>query len=161
VLHVRETKFYKSRPVPLSSDAAGELDRYLLARQTHGAPRQGDAPLLAHSHGARFGGYTGTACGHLLHKVIRQAGVRTVQGRVPRVHDFRFTFAVHALWRWYRAGTNVHTRLAALATYMGHASVVSTQYYLTFFPATVEAASERFHTQCAAWLSEPRDGSGQ
>lgn len=161
VLHVRQTKFYKSRLVPLSIDAARELDRYLLARQTLGAPSHGDAALLAHCHGARFGGYTGTACGRLLRKVMRQAGLRTVQGRVPRVHDLRFTFAVHALWRWYRAGTDVQTRVTALATYMGHASVVSTQYYLTFFPATVEAASERFHTQCASWLSEMRDGGEQ
>jgi integrase/recombinase XerD len=161
VLHVRETKFYKSRLVPLSVDAAGELDRFLLARQARGAPSRDGAPLLAHCHGTRFGGYTGTACGRLVHKVIRAAGLRTVQGRVPRVHDFRFTFAVHALWRWYRCGTDVQSRLAALATYMGHASVVSTQYYLTFFPATVHAASERFHAQCAPWLSEMRDGGAQ
>lgn len=162
VLHIRETKFYKSRLVPLSVDAAGEMDRYLLARQRHGASSQGEAPLLAHCHGARFGGYTGTALGHLLHKVMRTAGLRTIQGRVPRVHDLRFTFAAHALWRWYRAGIDVHARLAALATYMGHASILSTQYYMTFFPPTVEAASERFRTQCAAWLVDtPHGGGGQ
>jgi integrase len=162
VLHIRQTKFYKSRLVPLSIDAAVEIDRYLLARQTHGAPSQGDAPLLAHCHGARFRGYTGAAFGLLLRKVIRKAGIRTVQGRAPRVHDLRFTFAVHALLRWYRAGTDVQARLAALATYMGHASVVSTQYYLTSFPATAEAASERFRTHCAAWLSDmARTGGGQ
>ena len=43
-------------------------------------------------------------------------------------------------------------RLPALATYLGHASVVSTQYYLTFLQATAEAANERFHTHSAAWL---------
>jgi integrase/recombinase XerD len=160
VLHIRETKFYKSRFVPLSVDAACEMDRYLLARQTHGAPMQGEAPVLAHCHGARFRGYTGTALGHLLHKVMRTAGLRTVQGRVPRVHDLRFTFAVQVLWRWYRAGTNVHARLPALATYMGHASVVSTQYYLTFFPPTVDAASERFRRQCASWLGDTMHGGG-
>lgn len=162
VLHIRETKFYKSRLVPLSVDAAAEVDRYLLARQTHRAPSQAEAPLLAHCHGAWFRSYTGTALGQLLHKVMRTAGLRTVQGRVPRVHDLRFTFAVQALWRWYRAGTDVHARLAALATYMGHGSIRSTQYYLTFFPPTVEAASERFRTQCASWLSDARhDGGGQ
>ena len=92
-------------------------------------------------------------------KLIREAGIRTSKGRVPRVHDFRFTFAVQALLRWYRAGVDVQARLPALATYLGHASVVSTQYYLTFLKATAEAASERFHTHSAAWLS-PDAGEG-
>jgi integrase/recombinase XerD len=159
-LHVRETKFYKSRLVPLSIDAAGEMDRYLLAREIHGAPSQGETPLLAHCHGGRFRGYTGTALGRLLHKVMCTAGLRTVQGHVPRVHDLRFTFAVQVLWRWYRIGADVQARLAALATYMGHASVLSTQYYRTFFPPTIEAASERFRRQCASWLSDPTHDGG-
>lgn len=54
VLHIRETKFYKSRVVPLSVDAAREMDRYLLARQAHHAPSHDDAPVLAHCHGGDF-----------------------------------------------------------------------------------------------------------
>jgi len=153
VFHVRRTKFDKSRLVPLSPDTTMELDRYLAARRQAGAPRDGDAPLLVHNHGARFRGYTGTAFGSLLRKVIRSAGIRTSRGRAPRVHDLRFTFAVQALLRWYRAGVDVQARLPALATYLGHASIVSTQYYLTFLQATAEAASERFHIHSAAWLS--------
>lgn len=52
--------------------------------------------------------------------------------------------------------SQLHARLPdthpALATYLGHSSVVSTQYYLTFLQATAEAANERFHTHSAAWL---------
>lgn len=153
VIHVRRSKFDKSRLVPLSADAAMELDRYLTARRRLGASCDGDVPLLVHNHGARFQGYTGPGFGHLLKKVIRAAGIRTSQGRAPRIHDLRFTFAVQALLRWYRAGVDVQARLPALATYLGHASVVSTQYYLTFLEATAEAASERFHTHSAAWLA--------
>jgi integrase/recombinase XerD len=152
VFHVRRSKFDKSRLVPLSDDATQELDRYLAARRQAGAPRDGGAPLLVHNHGARFRGYTGAAIGGLLRKVIRAAGIRTVEGQGPRVHDLRFTFAVQALLRWYRSGVDVQARLPALATYLGHASVVSTQYYLTFLQATAEAANERFHTHSAAWL---------
>lgn len=152
VFHVRQSKFDKSRLVPLSVDTAMAVDRYLSARRQIGAPHNGDAPLLVHNHGGRFRGYTGAAFGGLLRKVIRAAGIRNSRGRVPRVHDFRFTFAVQALLRWYRAGVDVQSRLPALATYLGHASVVSTQYYLTFLQATAEAASERFHTHSAPWL---------
>jgi integrase len=153
VFHVRRTKFDKSRLVPLSSDAVTELDRYLKARHQAGAPCHEDALLLVHNHSGPFRGYTGCGLGELLRKVIRATGIRTSRGRPPRVHDLRFTFAVQALSRWYRAGADVQARLPALATYLGHVSVLSTQYYLTFFPATVEAANERFHAHAAGWLS--------
>ena len=152
VLFVRLSKFEKSRLVPLSADAARELDRYLADRKKLGAPSELGTMLLVHNHGARFRGYTGGALGLLLAKVIRRAGIRSSQGRFPRVHDLRFTFAAHALLRWYRAGIDVQSRLPALATYLGHVSVVSTQYYLTFLKATAEAASERFHDHSATWL---------
>jgi len=153
VFHVRRTKFDKSRFVPLSADAALELQRYLKARRQFGAPRDGDTPLLVHNHGSRFRNYTGGGFGELLRKVIRMAGIRTARGRAPRIHDLRFTFAVRALLRWYCDGADVQARLPALATYLGHVSVVSTQYYLTFLEATTLAASERFHAHSATWLS--------
>jgi integrase/recombinase XerD len=153
VLRVRQSKFDKSRLVPLSTDAALELDRYLSARRKVGAPGDGDSRLLVHHDGGRFRGYTGAGFGHSLRQVIRAAGIRTPRGRAPRIHDLRFTFAAQALLRWYRVGVDVQTRLPALATYLGHVSVVSTQYYLTFLQATAEAASERFHTHSATWLT--------
>jgi integrase/recombinase XerD len=154
--HVRRTKFGKSRLVPLSADTATELDRYLKARRQTSAPCHEDAPLLVHNHCGPFRGYTGSGLGDLLRKVIRATGIRTSRGRPPRVHDLRFTFAVQALSRWYRDGADVQARLPALATYLGHVSVLSTQYYLTFFPATAEAASERFYAHAAGWLSQAR-----
>jgi site-specific recombinase XerD len=160
VLHVRQTKFDKSRLVPLSADAVEELQRYLVARRRAGAPCQPDVPLLVHNHGARFRGYTGAGLGQLLKDVIRKAGIRTSCGRAPRIHDLRFSFAVQALLRWYRAGVDVQTRLPALATYLGHVSVVSTQYYLIFMAATAEAAGERFRNHSATWLSPVTGGGG-
>jgi integrase len=151
VLLIRETKFYKSRLVPLSADAVIEIDRYLDQRLSPGFPRGADAPLLLHHHGTLMG-YTGTGLGTLVHKVIRNAGIRTPAGRAPRVHDLRFTFAIHALLRWYRAGVDVQARLPALSTYMGHCSLVSTQHYLVFFDAIAQAASERFNAHCAEFL---------
>ena len=160
VLHVRQTKFDKSRLVPLSADAAEELHRYLAVRRHVGAPCDAGTPLLVHNHGGRFRGYTGEGLGQLLKDVIREAGIRTCHGRVPRIHDLRFSFTVQALLRWYRTGVDVQNRLPALATYLGHVSVVSTQYYLIFMTSTAEAASERFHNHSAAWLSPVIGGGG-
>lgn len=151
VLLIRETKFYKSRLVPLSADALVEIERYLAQRLRPGFPKGTDAPLLLHHHGG-LTGYTGTGLGELVRKVIRTAAIRTGTGRTPRVHDLRFTFAVHALLRWYRAGVDVQARLPALSAYMGHSSLVSTQHYLVFFDAIAQAASERFEAHCAEFL---------
>ena len=151
VLLVRESKFYKSRLIPLSDDAAGELDRYLKQRCRLGFPCDADSPLLLHNHGG-LTGYTGPGFGHLMRRLFRATGIRNSAGRSPRVHDLRFTFAVHALLRWYRADVDVQARLPALSTYMGHASIVSTQYYLTFVDAVAEAAGERFHKHCSRFL---------
>ena len=56
---------------------------------------------------------------------LRAAQIRTEAGRVPRLHDFRHTFAVQALQRWYRAGADVNAKLPLLPTYMGHVSTMS------------------------------------
>jgi site-specific recombinase XerD len=160
VLLIRETKFYKSRIVPLSGDAAAEINRYLSARKLS-FPCSSGAPLLMHNHRGRNRQYTGEGFGHAMRTLFRAAGIHTARGRSPRVHDLRFTFAVHALLRWYRAGVDVQTRLPSLAAYMGHASVVSTQYYLKFCDATAEAASELYHAYCSGFLLTGRPGGGQ
>lgn len=154
VLWIRDTKFGKSRLVPVSPDTAAELARYLAVRQRPGFPDDPAAPLLLHRHG-RLTGYTGAGCGQLLRALMQRAGLRTSRGRIPRVHDLRFTFAVQALRRWYQAGVDVQARLPALATYLGHSSVVSTQYYLTGLEAVTEAASARFHAHCAGVVLAP------
>jgi integrase/recombinase XerD len=160
ILVIRETKFYKSRIVPLSAAGTLEMERYLTARRSHFTCHPGD-PLLVHRHGGRCCGFTGAGFGNMMRKLFRAARIRTVRGCSPRVHDLRFTFAVHALLRWYRAGMDVQTRLPALAAFMGHVSVVSTQYYLTFCQATAESASERYHAHCSTFLHVVSKGGGQ
>lgn len=141
-LAIRATKFHKSRIVPLSHDAAREMDAFLDARCRR-LPHAASAALLcSRCRGLRH--YTGAGIGQGMQRLFRCAGLRTASGRPPRVHDFRHTFAVHALLRWYREGSDVQAKLPALAAYMGHVSIVSTQYYLAFLEPFAEAASELF-----------------
>ena len=85
----------------------------------------------------------------MFHALARQAGVLTADGQPPRVHDLRHSFAVHALLRWYRAGVDVQAKLPLLSTYMGHVSMVSTQYYLHFVEPVAHAASAAL--RAAVW----------
>ncbi len=149
-LQIRATKFHKSRLVPLSPDAAREMETYLCARRR--LPHAADAPLLcSRRHGLRS--YTGEGLCRALSRLFRRAGVLTPEGRPPRVHDMRHSFALTALRRWYRAGLDVQTKLPALAAYMGHVSIASTQYYLAYFEPFAEAASERFALHCESVLT--------
>jgi len=80
------------------------------------------------------------------------AGIRGSNGRCPRLQDFRHSFAVAALLRWYEADTEVQANLPKLSLYMGHVSIVSTAYYLRWMPDVVAKASERFGRACAGVL---------
>lgn len=144
-LRIRESKFHKTRIVPISSSATRELRRYLGVRLAPPWDISVDAPLLGDHHGsAHFRAYAPAALGHGLHKLFRDANVRDAQGRYPRVHDIRHSFAVQALLRWYRAGVDVQAKLPQLSMYLGHVSIVSTAYYLHFIPQIAAAAHRRF-----------------
>jgi integrase len=141
VLFVRQSKFYKSRWVPLSPSMRAELRNYLNARQRAGFDRRPSAPLICHARGQP---YTGVGMGRTLTELLDAVGIRDQNGRRPRVQDFRHSFAVAALLRWYENGADVQVNLPKLALYMGHVSIVSTAYYLRWMPAVVARAAERF-----------------
>ena len=142
-LLIRESKFHKSRLLPLNGNIAEEMDRYLHARARRKLPVSSDMALIGNAaKGGRA--YSGTGLALCLRPLLQQCSIFTSKGRLPRVHDFRFSFAVNALLRWYREGANVGAKLPWLATYMGHVSVVSTHYYLHWVEPLRTAASERF-----------------
>lgn len=142
-LHIRETKFYKSRLLPINSSIAHEIEICLCARTQCKLPFSSDAALIWN---AAWGGgaYSGTALRRSLQPLLRKCGIVTPKGKLPRIHDFRHSFAVNAILRWYRAGVDVETKLPLLATYLGHGSAVSTHYYLHFIQPLRSAASNRF-----------------
>lgn len=144
-IRIRESKFHKSRILPLSVSAQAALCIYLRARLAPPWDICADAPLLGHHHGTLvFKPYSDGALGKLLRDLLQAARVCDTYGRPAHVHDFRHTFAVQALLRWYRQGTDVQSKLPQLSMYMGHASILSTAYYLHFTPAVARAASRRF-----------------
>src|SRR5213078_3224341 len=84
----------------------------------------------------RRGAYSRVGVQHGISRLLRLVcGKRRGQrGHGPRVHDIRHAFAVHRLLRWYREGADVQAKLPLLATYLGHCTFLSTQYYLTATP---------------------------
>jgi len=79
------------------------------------------------------------------HKLLRKCGIMHDNRKGPRIHDLRHSFAVHRLLAWYRDGKDVNARLPALATYMGHVNISSTQVYLQPTAELLGEVDRRFH----------------
>lgn len=143
LLAVRETKFHKTRLVPLGAPLARTLAAYAAARAAASGPPAATQPFFASRDGTPL---AFTTVQGAFGKLRRAVGVRRADGArgQPRLHDLRHTFAVHRLLAWYRAGEDVQARLPWLATYLGHADISGTQAYLTLTPDLLTAAAARF-----------------
>jgi site-specific recombinase XerD len=155
VLHIRAGKFRKSRLIPITASLLMRLDQYLEQRHQAGAPTGPDAALFWSPRG---GHYSLVGIQHGLSRLLRTTcGKRPGRGTGPRVHDIRHAFAIHRLLRWYREGADVQGKLPLLATYLGHCSFVSTQWYLRATPELLAEASRRFHHDFGALVQVPEE----
>jgi integrase len=154
-LLVREGKFHKQRILPLSVDATRELETYLVARLQRQFPGDDDSLLLWNWY---CHGYSGAGLGDGIRELVREAGIRTADGHLPRVHDMRHSFAIRVLIRWYKSGVDVQVKLPVLSTYMGHVSIASTEYYLPFVAELAGAAGDRFRERYGSLVRPIPDG---
>jgi integrase len=143
VIIVRDTKFFKTRLVPIGPRLSAELAVHM-ERRRHLPMPTGDSSRL-------FASYTGQGWSYsqvitLFQRLRCAAHIETPEGELhpPRLHDLRHTAAVHRVLAWYRDGQDVQRLLPQLATYLGHASIKSTQRYLHMTPELLEEASRRF-----------------
>lgn len=145
-LRIQDTKFHKSRIIPLSFSVAAELDAHLTLRHKNRLPMEMTSPLVWNGYGGPEGkSYTGTGLASNWAALCTSLGIFTRKDKPPRIHDLRHSFAVNVLQRWYQAGEDVQAKLSLLSTYMGHVSIVSTHYYLTFVEGIRSEASTRFY----------------
>jgi integrase/recombinase XerD len=143
---IRETKFHKSRVIPLSPSVALELQAYLELRQKNRLPLSLNSPVVLSGPQSPEGrGYTGTGLARNWTSLCTSLDILTPKGRPPRIHDVRHSFAVNVLMGWYRNHEDAQAKLPLLSTYMGHVSIVSTHYYLTFTEGLRSEASTLFH----------------
>ncbi len=143
VLAVNDTKFYKSRLVPVGADRGGVLRRYAAVR-TQRPLREGSAStFLACRDGSPL---KKAIVHHAFHAALRAAGICTSKPgcRAPCLHSLRHSFATHRLISWHHEGAEVQTLLPALSTYLGHRSVAATQIYISMTPELLDEASRRF-----------------
>lgn len=146
ILIIRDTKFGKSRLVPIHPTTVAALVDYAGRRDAR----------HSRCHAAYF--FTGEHGGPLHHQNIhlvfcalsRQIGLRHPDADGPRIHDLRHRFAVCTLLRWYRSGDDVERLLPVLSTWLGHTHTRDTYWYLSACPELMEHAAQRLEARWEA-----------
>jgi len=142
-LIIRQTKFQKSRLLPLHETTRRALDEYLSARMRLGTF---DGALLVSITGKAPSYNTVVA---VFLRLARSIGLRGKPGRPgPHIHDLRHTFAVRSLEQCRHDRETVARHVVALSTYLGHAHVTDTYWYLHATPilmGQIAEAGEALH----------------
>lgn len=145
VLRIRESKFGKSRLVPLQVSAVEALERYDHARQQL-LPDPSTDGLFVSLRGTRVI-YETVWPEH--RRLCELAGVGAGSTVTPRIHDHRHAFAVKTLLGWYQDGLDVPSRIGWLSTYLGHREPRYTYHYLSAAPDLLAHAARLLDTQAA------------
>lgn len=139
VVLVRQSKFGKSRNVPLKPSTVTALARYT-ERRPQFKPRPDNPSFFLSLTGRRLI-YVSV---HEVFSALRvNARIGVGSTTQPRIHDLRHTFAVTTLLDWYRSGVDVAARLPWLSTYLGHHDPRSTYWYLSAAPELLALAADR------------------
>ena len=145
VLTIWDTKFFKSRLVPLGTSLTKALKRYSIKRANLPLPKGENSAFFASSSGEKI------SLNKLEKTFVRLRKHADIQRspadpchQQPRLQDLRHSFATNRLVTWYRKGEDVQIRLPLLSTYLGHVNVSGTQTYLTMIPELLTEASQRF-----------------
>lgn len=151
-LTVRQSKFGKSRLIPLHPSAVEALARYRTHRAHH-VPVTPDGPFFVATRGRLLGEPLGDRQVHRIFEELRdQLGwVDRGSHGAPRVHDLRHSFAVRRLVLWHEQGVDISQRMLALSTYLGHAKVSNTYWYLTGVPELMGLVGQRFERFANPW----------
>jgi integrase len=145
VLTVRQTKFNKSRQLPLHPSVIAALLRYRTLRRQQVLEYAG-LPFFVGTRGRRLGKPLGLRQVDRVFTLLRkQLGwINRGAHDAPRVHDLRHTFAVRRVLLWQAQGTDIDQAMLALSTYMGHAKISHTYWYLTAVPELMGMAAGKF-----------------
>ena len=139
VLSIHESKFGKSRHVPVLPCTLASLERYAKTRDQL-CPNPATPGFFVSIRGTRV---IYPVVQEVFRRLCDTAGVGAGSATRPRLHDFRHTFAVRTLLKWYQAGEDVEARLPTLSTYLGHRDPRSTYWYLSAAPELLALAAGR------------------
>ncbi len=137
---VRAGKPGAPRELPLHPSALRALEEYAQVRDRHWPEPKSPAFFLSTAGTRLF--YENVY--KTFRGLVSEAGLGPFpDGRRPRIHDARHTFAVRTLTDFYRSGRDVPTMIPRLSSYLGHAAPAWTYWYLQATPELLRLAAER------------------
>ena len=142
LITIKETKFSKSRILPVHVSMVSELRSYITFRDSirkdfsdrHFLLTTGAHQLNLHSFEYSL-------------QIIRNVLLKDKKEwnrRPPRLYDVRHSFACNTLLKWLKGGINVNNKILYLSTYLGHVKVADTYWYLTGTPELMQFAGGSF-----------------
>ena len=144
-LHIRKTKFYKSRMVPIHPTTVPPLQAYM-EKRNRAKLRQPSTAFFITGTGRPLSYPT---LRRMFVQLLESAGIQRVDGRRgPMLHSFRHGFAVQRLVAWYHDKLDVRAMIPHLSVYLGHLSKEETYWYLTATPELLAAAGDAFQRCC-------------
>jgi len=146
VLLIRESKFHKSRLVPVQPSTLGALRSHGQLRDRL-QPRPLTPSFFVSGRRTRL---CYVVVAQTFRRLVDDAGIGAGAPSPPRLHDLRHSFAIRTLIGWYRSGQDVQARLPALSTYLGHREPAHTYWYLSASPELLALAAAR---QDTSWLA--------
>jgi integrase/recombinase XerD len=142
LIHIRGTKFFKTRIVPLGT-SLNTVMKAFVAKHCSRYSKGGGSVLFSKRDSTPL---TDSAISAAFRRLRTIAGIKRDGGarNQPRIHDLRHSAAVHRVTSWYRVGADLNDLLPKLATYLGHKDLSGTQRYLTMTEELLAEASRRF-----------------
>jgi site-specific recombinase XerD len=147
ILHIRQTKNFQSRLVPLADSTRVALQAYRDLRASFGLDQNLLAPFFVNVRRHRCAHRTVDATFRIL---TRELGLMSVYGREPRLHDLRHTWATRCLAGLYETGKDPNVELPAVATYLGHVNIACTTIYLHPTTDLLARVGDRFELYVTA-----------
>jgi integrase len=138
---VRQTKFHKSRCLPIHASVVRALTEYRRMRDRHADADPGAPFFVSHAGGCLPAGTVENVFERMRSQLRWQARGDHAN---PRIHDLRHTMAVRRVQRWHETGVSVDQAMFWLCTYLGHAKITDTYWYLTGVPELMDIVGAQF-----------------
>lgn len=139
---VREAKYGRQRLVALHPTAIGALEIFFERRNAIFPSRPGDPVFMSELSGKEMN-YMHAWCAWF--RITQRLGIRPRGGHpFVRIHDLRHSFICRRLILWQQSGTKIDAAMIMLSTYVGHANLLDTYWYIESVPELMAIAGHRF-----------------
>ncbi|MEL7295969.1 MAG: tyrosine-type recombinase/integrase [Pseudomonadota bacterium] len=144
-LTIMRSKNWHRRVVPIVPSTVNSLKHYLLVRELF-APLTDSSSLFLMDNGE---GLNIETADHAFTVIRQHVDInRKINGRYPRLYDFRHTFVCRRIQVWYENGLDVNSLIPSLSRYLGHKKITDTYWYVSATPQLMKLSASRFERYC-------------